>query len=153
MIWSHKFAKVEEGQILQALEYSEPWLLLDESDMMEADKSSEDVQGDFIRLQNEEMQRRGWDWFKSTVRGRHYPLLNFTTFTTFDGEQNPTLGDPVDAIPAVREKFPGVALISLIGDPHLIPGTGDIDPRILGILKVRKASKRWKFTKLAQISD
>jgi len=137
MSWKHAFDEMEE------LFENRPWLLVD--DEMASRQDIPDEQGDsFISMQKRLMLQRGWDWFQKTIRGRFFPKLNATTVTTLEAEKNPQIGDSPEVIQKVREKFPGVTLISLIGKAHVVEGTGYVAPEILSGIARHAYKQKWK---------
>lgn len=137
MDWTFKYAFREIDELYK----NSPWLLVD--DQLVEHQNDPDEQGNsFLSVQKQLMLQRGWDWFRTVIRGRFFPNLNVTTVTTLEAERNPEMGDPQELIERVREKFFGVTLISLIGEPHVIEGTGSIPPDMLrGILRHSRQQK------------
>lgn len=138
MNWSFKFAFDEMDELFN----NRPWLLVDNE--LETKSNAPDEQGEsFVSMQKQLMLERGWKWFSKVVRGRFFPNLNLTTLTTFEGEKHPEIGEPPEAVQRVREKFPGAALVSLIGGAHVIEGTGYVSPDILSALTRQASEQKW----------
>jgi len=148
MNWAFKFAFDEIEELFE----NRPWLLVD--DKIQSHQNLPDEQGDsFISMQKRLMIQRGWDWFRSAIRGRFFPNLNVATVTTLEAERDPSRGDPPEVIQQVRDKFPGATLVSLIGGAHIIEGTGYVPPDILSGIVSHSQKKKWRegFEKTAMI--
>ncbi len=141
MNWSYKFAFDEIQEMLS----NRPWLLVD-NDFSSASND------DFPSLQKQIFQDRGWEWFKTTLRGRLFPKLNLTTLTTWNRERDPSQGDPDPSLVAkVEQKFPGVSIVSLIGGPHVVSGA-PVSPEVLEHIGKLARTQRWKFD-MEKIAD
>lgn len=144
MDWSYKFGFDE----LQELLDNRPWLLVDD-DFSSADNDA------FLGMQKELFLRRGWDWFKTTLRGRVFPKLHLTTLTTWDRQRNPDQGDPdPNLVAKVQQKFPGISIVSLIGTPHVVAGP-PVAPNILNRISQLAHTQYWKqgLKKIAAADD
>ncbi len=139
MNWSYKFAFDEMENVFE----NRPWLLVD-------DDFSSANSDEFLKMQKQFFLQRGWDWFKSALRGRIFPKLNLTTLTTWDRERNPNQGDPdAELVAKVQHQFPNQSIVSLIGVPHVVAGP-PVDQNIL--TEVGKiANIQWK-QKLVKVS-
>ncbi|MHA2371294.1 MAG: hypothetical protein ACXADX_20960, partial [Candidatus Hodarchaeales archaeon] len=51
--------------------------------------------GSFLSIQKGLISERGWDWFRTAIRGRVFPNLGLTTFTSLEPDfVHPEQGDP-----------------------------------------------------------
>lgn len=130
MKWSYKFAFDEMREMME----NRPWLLVDDS-ISSADHD------EFIKMQTRLLAKRGWEWFKQTLRGRVFPRLNLTTVTTWDGARGQVDLDS-QSIAKIQREFPGASIVSLIGEPHVISGPS-VSTNILVEIKRHASEQRW----------
>jgi hypothetical protein len=144
MNWTIKFAYDDVEKLLE----NRPWLLVDD-ELTSAPNEAEAES--FLSVQKQLMLERGWSWFRNAIRGRFFPNLGLTTVTSLEGERHPEQGDPAEMVQQAQAKFPGVPLVSLIGEPHVIAGTGDVPPDILNMIGRIAENRKWKsgFEKVA----
>ena len=140
MNWTYKFAYEEMEEMLT----SRPWLLVDDQMAASEAQDQQQVLDDFLHMQKELLLDRGWDWFRTAIRGRFFPKANVTTVTSWESEKNPQLGDPDPAIvKRVQNEFPGASVVSLIGQPHVVSGA-EVPLEVLEAIKRQADVSRWK---------